>query len=107
MPLVPTIVSTTRVWVKPVKFLELAVEYEWASGQYMGSDFGNTQEKMPAVWTLNVVANIFISENVRAFAAFNNVTDEIYASYAVHSAYGDSWYPALGRNVRVGVEFKF
>lgn len=107
VPLVPTIVSTTRVWVKPVKFLELAVEYEWASGQYMGSDFGNTQEKMPAVWTLNVVANIFISENVRAFAAFNNVTDEIYASYAVHSAYGDSWYPALGRNVRVGVEFKF
>ena len=107
VPLVPAIVSTTRAWVRPVEFLELAVEYEWASGQYMGSDFANSQEKMPAAWTLNFVANFFITENVRAFAAFNNVTDEIYASYAVHSAYGDSWYPALGRNIRVGVEFKF
>lgn len=107
IPLVPAIVSTTRAWMRPVKFCELAIEYEWASTQYMGSDFHNTQEEMPAAWTFNIVANFFISQNVRAFVAFNNITDEIYASYAVHSAFADSWYPALGRNLRVGIEFKF
>lgn len=107
VPLVPTIVSTTRVWVKPVSFCQLAVEYEWASEQYMGSDFSNSGGEMPAYWTVNIVANFFICDNVRAFLAVNNITDETYATSAVYSTWGNSWYPAPGRSVRAGVEFKF
>lgn len=107
VPFVPTIVSSTRVWVKPVNFCQIALEYEWTSQQYMGGDFSNSQAQMPAFWTVNITANFFITENIRAFIALNNITDEIYANYAVHSSWSDSWYPALGRNIRAGIEIKF
>ena len=107
IPLVPTIVSSTRVWVRPVKFFQLALEYEWTSQQYMASDFKNEAEQMPAFWNINIVANFFVCDNARIFVAVNNATDEKYASYAVYYASGSSWYPAVGRTIRAGVEFKF
>lgn len=107
VPMVPLATSTTRFWVRPIEQCEVALEYEWASTQYMCSDFANVAQKMDNSWTLNIVANFFITQNVRAFVSCNNLTDEKYASYAVHSAYGDSWYPSLGRTFRVGVNFSF
>ena len=73
----------------------------------MASDFKNEAEQMPAFWNINIVANFFVCENARIFVAVNNATDEKYASYAVYYASGSSWYPAVGRTIRAGVEFKF
>ncbi len=107
VPLVPNIVSYTQVWVKPVSFVRLSAGYQWCSEQYMGGDDANAYGKMPAYWTVDLTANVYISKHARLFVSVNNVTDEIYANYAFGSAYGQSWYPSIGRTVRAGVEFKF
>lgn len=107
VPLVPSIVSSTRVWVQPVEFCRIELCYQWASEQFMGGDFYNDYKKMPAFWTLDLNANFFINKNMRAFIGFGNITGETYATSSYVSAYGQSWYPGAGRTVRVGVEFKF
>lgn len=107
VPLVPSIVSSTRVWVQPLSFCRLELCYQWASEQFLGSDFHNEYEKMPAIWTLDLNANFFINENVRAFINFGNITGETYASYGFASFGSSYWYAGAGRTVRAGIEIKF
>ena len=108
VPLVPSIVSSTVFWVKPTDFCRIEFAYQWASEQYMGSDFSNSAEKMPAVWSIDVTANFFITENIRAFVSANNVTGETYALAAYYyTPTSQAWYVAPGRVVRAGIEVKF
>ena len=107
VPLVPEIVSSTRVWVSPLKFLKLELIYQWTSPQYMGDDFSNSSEEMPAFWTIDVVANFRISENARAFVSVLNATDEAYALAAYEYGYSQAWYTARGRTIRAGIEIRF
>lgn len=108
VPLVPSIVSTSMAWVRPVKFARFDIAYIWTSSQYMGSDFSNDLQRMPAAWSIDLTANFFICENVRAFVSVQNVTDETYATYAAYSAYiGQAWYVSPGRTVRGGIEIRF
>lgn len=108
VPLVPSIVSSTVFWVKPVDFCRLELAYQWASEQYMGSDFGNAADKMPAVWSVDITANFFICKNVRAFISANNVTGETYALAAYYyTPTSQAWYVAPGRVIRGGIEIRF
>ncbi len=110
VPLVPSIASSTILWVQPVDFFKLEFAYQWTSEQYMDTDFSNASRKMPDSWSLDITANFFVGENIRAFVSVTNVTDETYALMAVDNSSwggGSSWYAAAGRLVRAGVEIKF
>ncbi len=107
VPLVPTVMGTNRVWIRPVDFMRIDFVHQWTGQQYMGNDFQNDREQMPSFWTIGVTANFFICENLRAYVSLQNITDETYASSSYCSTWSEAWYVANGRTVRAGVEFKF
>lgn len=108
IPLVPSIVSTSMAWVRPVRFARLDIAYMWTCSQYMASDFSNSFQRIPEAWSIDLTANFFIGGNVRAFVSVQNVTDETYATYAAYSVYaGQAWYASPGRTIRAGVEIRF
>ncbi len=108
VPLVPSIVSTSMAWVRPVEFARFDIAYIWTSSQCMGSDFTNSRMRVPSAWSIDLTANFFIGENARVFVSVQNVTDETYAGYAAYDSWaGEAWYISPGRTIRCGVEFKF
>ncbi len=107
VPLVPSIMSSSVLWVQPVKFCKIEFALQYTSEQYMDSDFDNNARKMPDSWSLDITANFFITENIRAFVSATNITDETYALVANYWNGTSSWYAAAGRLVRAGVEIKF
>lgn len=56
-------------------------------------------------FVLDVVANYKFDNSVKAFAKFNNLTNEAYELMGDSKTIGN--YPMPGRNVMVGVEYKF
>ncbi len=109
VPLAPSVMSSSILWVQPIKYCKIEFALQYTSDQYMDSDFDNNAGRMPDSWSLDITANFFVTKNVRAFVSVTNVTDETYALVATDNYWNgtSSWYAAAGRLVRAGVEIKF
>lgn len=107
VPLVPQFITSTMLWVRPVKQFRFDVNFQWASTQYMGSDFANSQAMIHDTWNLDLTANVFVNDRLSVFGAVENVTNELnYIAYDY--GYGThAYYPGIGRVYRCGVKFRF
>ncbi len=103
VPLVPSIYSTTEVWLKPTDFTRFSVVYNFTNSQYQGGDYANTSKMAPSFSTVDFVFNLKFCDYASMYVSLNNAFDKKYASYAFYN----SWYPAVGRTARVGIDIKF
>lgn len=103
IPMVPWFNCFAGIFVNPTDFVTITVQTNYASTQYQSSDLDNELMKMPDYVTLDIRLNIRINEYASAFFAVDNVLDEKYALAAVYN----SFYPAIGRMFKAGINLKF
>ena len=101
--MVPWFNCFAGIFVNPTDFLTITVQTNYTTTQYQSSDLGNELMKMPDYVTLDIRLNIRINEYASAFFAVDNVLDEKYALAAVYN----SFYPAIGRMFKAGINLKF
>ncbi len=110
VPLVPSIIGTNQIWVKPVDYVKIALVYTWTDSQYLGNDNANTSQKLSSYGVFDIRAQVKIYDNVRIFAAVENIFDENYATYAYAGTppwTTNQYYPSAGRTFRLGLEIRF
>ncbi len=111
--LVPNAVSKSGIWVMPVEYLKLELNFVWASSQYMdGYTAPNaSQEKIPENYSLDLTVNIYPCKHARIFFGIANITNHINCSYATTSNWGgftsNYYYPEPARTIRGGIELSF
>lgn len=114
--MVPDITSKTGVWIRPIEYFMVELNFIWNSSQYKEgyADLGSaTTDKIPESYSLDLTINVFPCKYTRLFFAISNMTDHMNCSYA--STYLDystgrpatSWYVDPGRTIRCGIELKF
>ncbi|MBE6412289.1 MAG: TonB-dependent receptor [Opitutales bacterium] len=114
--MVPDIMSKSGLWVKPIDYFMVELNFIWNSSQYKENyaDLGNVStDKIPESYSLDLTVNIYPCEHARLFFAVSNLTNHMNCSYA--STYLDwqtggaltSWYVDPGRTLRCGIEIKF
>lgn len=107
VPLVPRIHGVSSAWVRPWNPLELTAYYSYFSSRWQGNDYENdnfngNSEKIPAFGRVDLRAS-YEFKHFKVFARLNNVLDESYAPLAFRQGF----YPAPGREWRLGVNFTF
>jgi len=102
IPLVPWFNCFAGVFVRPIDRVVFAAQCNYATNQYSGSDMKNTERKMPEYVTLDLRLNIKCCDYAWLYMAAENVLDEHYAL----AAFG-SYYPAMGRMLKIGLNLKF
>ena len=114
--IVPDITSKSGVWVRPIEYFMVELNFIWNSSQYKEGyvDLGNAStDKIPENYSLDLTVNVYPCEYARLFFGVSNLTNHINCSYA--STYLDwitgksttSWYVEPGRTIRCGIEIKF
>jgi outer membrane receptor for ferrienterochelin and colicin len=110
--MVPDIMSKSGLWVKPIDYFMVELNFIWNSSQYKENyaDYGNaTTDKIPENYTLDLTVNVYPCEHARLFFAVSNLTNHMNCSYASFDWNGitSSWYVEPGRTLRCGIEIKF
>ncbi len=114
--MVPDITSKSGVWIKPIEYVMVELNFIWNSSQYKEgyTDLGTqSTDKIPESYSLDLMVNVYPCDYARIFFGVSNLTNHLNCSYA--STYIDyisgnpttSWYVDPGRTIRCGVEFKF
>lgn len=103
IPLVPWFNCFAGVFVRPVDLLTITFQANYTAAQYQASDMTNSLRKMPDYVTFDIRANARVCKYASVFASVENVLDETYATVAVKN----SFYPAMGRMFKVGLNLKF
>jgi iron complex outermembrane recepter protein len=106
VPLVPNHEVLLEARVKLPFDLAAAANGRYVSESYQGGDNANAADKVPQY--VVVAASLawkprFVRGNLELFAGVENLFDEKYVSYI----YFDGYYPAPGRNWRVGGFYKY
>ncbi len=103
--LVPTVSSKSGVWVKPIDYVMVELNYIWANSQYQEGylDAFGSKERIPENYSLDLTVNVYPCEYARLFFAVANLTDHRNCSYATFNC----WYPEPGRTIRCGLELRF
>ncbi len=103
VPLVPNIIGSASAYVKPLEWITLSARISFLGEQYVGSDYENKVEKIPAYALLDFQANFNITREASIFLAIDNALDKRYISCAWSSGY----YPGMGRMMRAGINIRF
>ncbi len=108
VPLVPLHVSSGTVKLDLPLDLNLATTVYHAGSSPLGGDVANAGDKLDAYTTLAMMVHYQpTGKSYSAFVGVENVTDESYATVAYQGFSEDGYYPANGRNWRVGVNLTF
>lgn len=107
VPLVPWAHGVTSAWVKPVEPLEVAVYYSLTSDRWQGNDYANNNfsgdsRRISAFDRTDVRVSLEL-DPVTIFLRVNNLLNAKNAPLAVR----ESFYPAPGRDVRIGAMIEF
>lgn len=108
--LVPKAISKSAIWIKPIDYVKVELNYTWAGKQYQDgyTSAGASKEKIPENYSLDLTVNIYPCKNARIFFGIANITNHINCSYATTGYWGASyWYPEAGRTIRGGLEISF
>lgn len=105
VPVVPNVVSKSGIWVKPLEYFMVELNYVWSGRQYQYgyTDPWGPTSKMSENYSLDLTVNVYPCENARIFFGISNITDHKNCTYATWNC----WYPEPGRTIRGGVEIKF
>ncbi len=110
IPLVPANVLTLHGELElPFDLAALATAHA-ASGQYSGGDNGNQGAKIPDYGTLDLGLRYHPSQlqGFDLLIGVDNVFDHVYANTGYYGfGWGDSYYPAPGRTVKVTASYRF
>ena len=110
MPLVPqNKLSLGAVWHVSEQ-TRLIADANYVSSQLMDNDETNSFEQQIPAYTLVDLKLIHQIGNWQLSAALNNLFDQDYYTYAVHSSFNAdrfNAYPLPGRNGWVSVEYTF
>lgn len=103
IPLVPLFNGFAGIYLKPHERVLFTAQANYTSTQYEASDLANDDRIMPDYLTLDLRLNIKCCDYAAIFLAVENVLDERYALVAVSGTF----YPAMGRMFKAGLNFKF
>ena len=101
--LVPAHRFSIRGEIVLTEALSAGAGYSYTSSMVEGSDYGNSQSRLPGYHLVDLYARLKVSEAVECFATVDNLFEEEYASL---SFFGFS-YPAPLRAISVGVSVRF
>ena len=103
IPLVPSVYGNISAYVRPIKMAVFITRLSFVSEQYVGSDYSNLSDKIPAYALLDFQINFNFCKYCTAFLALENALDKRYVSCAWASGY----YPGMGRMMKAGVSIRF
>ncbi len=103
IPFVPTFNGFAGFFLRPHERATLTMKFNYTSQQYPMSDLENKYQKVPDWWTADLRLNVKFCKYANAFFAIDNIFNEHYTLAAVF----DSYYPAMGRMFKVGLNLKF
>ncbi len=103
IPFVPHFNGFSGAFVRPHERVRLTAQVNYTSDQYPMSDLDNVSPKVPSWVTVDLRLNVKFCDYADAYFAVDNLFDEHYTLAAVY----DSYYPAMGRMFKVGLNFKF
>lgn len=103
IPLVPLFNGFAGIYLKPHERVLFTVQANYTSTQYEASDLENDDPVMPDYVTLDLRLNVRCCDYASVFLSAENVLDEHYALVAVSGTF----YPAMGRMLKAGVNLKF
>lgn len=103
IPFVPHFNGFAGVFIRPCERVVCTTQLNYTSNQYPMSDLENTYPKVPSWWTLDIRVNFKLCDYANAYFAIDNIFDEHYTLAAVFGSY----YPAMGRMFKLGLNLKF
>lgn len=103
IPLVPSVVLSSRLQWEPADFLMLALGWRVTAASKEGDDFANDQSWLPAYHVGEAEVRWEFASDWHLSARVQNLTDERYAT-ARHLGV---WYPAAGRTLRLSLRHDF
>lgn len=102
VPLVPEVHGTSSLLLRPWKAFSVTLHHRWFASRYQGNDFTNTFRRIPSFHRFD--ARISLKHGaISAFLQVNNLLDHKHAPLA----YRGAWYPAPGRQWRMGLRMRF
>ena len=66
-----------------------------------------TASNLQSFWLYDLAFNYKANKNINTFIKINNLFDKFYTDQMYDMNPDGSWYSAQGRNIQVGVEYKF
>ena len=102
VPLVAPFNATLQVYVKPLEYITLISRATYFAHSVMGNDYANTMRGIPSYYTLDFQVNINPTKYFTVFGAIENATNENYCAYG----YAGSYYPSIGRVLKIGINIK-
>ncbi len=104
IPLVPAVHGVTSVWLRPLPWLEGTLYHTWSASRAQGNSLTSpiALREIEAFHRFDVVLSARTGP-WNAFLRIDNLLDHSYAPLA----YRGGFYPAPGRQWRIGVTFAF
>lgn len=103
VPLVPKHRISVRGELRPISSLTIVARYSYVGEQYQGSDFSNTLPPLDDYSVVDLQLRWQPKKELQLFVGVDNVFNKSYAT----AAFLNSYYPATGRMISGGFNFRF
>lgn len=103
VPLVPNFYGSLSMYVKPLNWITLTARANITNSQYEGNDNKNASRMIPAYATFDFQASFAFCRYGTVFLTLENAFDERYIS----CGWSGTYYPAMGRMMKAGLNLKF